>query len=387
MSRVDGRSILVVVTVVVLAASVGYSIQLSSQVSNLQSDVAGLRSEILNLQNQISQSSTLPRTNQTTLGLPSPAVVYAQVKDSVVLVRVVLQGSQAEGSGFVADIEGHVVTNFHVVNQAVSIEVGFLDGSAFSGQQVGADPFSDLAVLKINAPSSQLKPLGLADSSRLKVGEPIIAIGNPFGLSGSLSTGVVSQLGRSLSAQGGFTIPDVIQIDAAVNPGNSGGPLLNYDGQVVGITTAIASQTGVFSGVGFAIPSNAITRELPSLISKGSFAHPWLGVEGTDLTVGTASAMNLPSTRGWLITAVVSGSPADKAGLRGGTTQSQIEGRTVTIGGDVIIKLGGTSIRNGDDIASYLEESTKPGQNVSLTVIRDGNEVNLSATLGVRPSS
>ncbi len=386
MVTTGARTLLVIVTVVVLAASAGYSIQLSSQVTSLSSQISDLRSEILSLRSEVSQLSTVRRTNQTLVGLPSPAEVYEHAKDSVVSIRVVLPGGQALGSGFVVDLQGRVVTNFHVVEQAVSIEVIFLDGSTFSAQVIGTDPFSDLAVLKMSSPSSQLKPIALADSSKLRVGDPIIAIGNPFGLSGSLTTGIVSQLGRTLPARGGFTIPNVIQIDAAINPGNSGGPLLNYDGQVVGITTAIQSMTGEFSGVGFAIPANAIKRELPSLIDKGSFGHPWLGVVGTDLTIGITQTMNLPSSKGWLIIEVVKAGPADKAGLRGGTNETQIEGRTVVIGGDVIIKIDGTQIRNGDDLSSFLEERTGPGQTIHVIVIRNGQELTITVTLGVRPS-
>jgi len=242
-----------------------------------------------------------------------------------------------------------------------------------------------LAVIKISTADLKLTPLALADSSKLRVGDPVVAIGNPFGLSGSLTTGVVSQVGRTLSATGGYSIPNVIQIDAAVNPGNSGGPLLNYEGQVIGITTAIATETGTFSGLGLAIPSNTISREVPVLISTGKYEHPWIGINGMDLIDEVAQAMKLSTTKGWLIESVTAGGPADKAGLKGATSTIQIEGRSVGIGGDVIVSVNGSPIRNGDDLSTFLE-GVKPGDNISMLLIRSEVEITKSIILGIRPS-
>jgi len=272
-----------------------------------------------------------------------------------------------------------------VVEGALNITVSFLNGDTYPAKIIGKDPYSDLAILSIEAPVSELKPVVIASSSSLKVGQPVIAVGSPFGLAGSVTTGVISQLGRSMSesATGGYLIADVIQISTPINPGNSGGPLLNMLGEVVGITTAIIQNS---QGVGFAIPSDTILRELPYLIRGEEYPHSWLGVKGVDMNFDIAKAMNVNVTYGWLIVEVLPNSPAERAGLKGGTRTAYIDGLQVKIGGDIIVMINGTRIRNGDDLSTYLERNTCPGQNIQITVIRSGKAVNVTLKLGVRPS-
>jgi S1-C subfamily serine protease len=278
-----------------------------------------------------------------------------------------------------------IITNFHVVDDAINITVTFKDGNAYAATVLGSDPYADLAVLSTNAPESEFKPLQIVSSSTLRVGDPVVAIGNPFGLTGSMTVGIVSQLGRTISTSttGGFSIANIIQTSAPINPGNSGGPLLNYLGQVVGITTAIIADS---QGLGFAVPSNTILREIGPLVETGSYTqHPWLGVSGTDMNYEIAELMDTDFTYGWLITQVVDNGPADKAGLRGGTEQAQTIGGTVIIGGDITIAIEGTCIVNGDDLSTYLEEHTLPGQTVELTIVRNNQVVILPVELGTRP--
>ncbi|MGH9923015.1 MAG: S1C family serine protease, partial [Nitrososphaerales archaeon] len=255
--------------------------------------------------------------------------LFQRVENSVVQITVragdqSFLGDERLGSGFVYDSNGNIITNNHVVEGADDISVTFLDGSAYDASIVGTDPYTDLAVIKADVPAELLAPLPLGDSSKLQVGEQVAAIGNPFGLSGSMTTGIVSQLGRLLplaEVEGGFSIPDVIQTDAAINPGNSGGPLLDIRGEVVGVNSAITSGTGEFAGVGFAVPSNTVKKIVPVLISDGRYRHAWLGVSGTDLTPEIAEALNLKDTKGFLVIDIVADSPADKSGIRGGTKQ------------------------------------------------------------------
>lgn len=363
-----------------------------------QKELAEMRSSLVDLEVKVAELSSRlkvlnvsqpkpPTANVTRLqlGLETPVKIYERVKDSVVSIHAISPFGEAQGSGFVYDTDGHIITNQHVINGAVQIRVKFADGSSYPARLVGEDKYSDLAVIRIEKEGLELKPLTLGDSSTLRVGTPIMAIGNPFGLAGSLTTGVVSQIGRSLPTVGGYTIPNVIQIDAAINPGNSGGPLLNYDGEVVGITTAIESTTGTFSGVGFAIPSNTVKREVPYLIKTGSYDHPWLGVRGIDLRPEIVEAMGLNTTKGWLIVDVVQNGPAHKAGLRGGNKPLRIGLDVVMIGGDVIVKIDERLVVDGDDVSSYLEENKRPGEKVSITVIRDGAKQVVEVVLGTRP--
>lgn len=292
------------------------------------------------------------------------------------------------GSGFVYDNNGHIITNYHVVNGGGRLDVTFLDGTVYRARLIGSDPFTDLAVLYVEeVPEDKLLPLPLADSSKIRIGEQVAAIGNPFGLSGSMTAGIVSGLGRLIPSQeaGSFSIPDVIQTDAPINPGNSGGPLLNMRGEVIGINSAIFSTTGQFAGVGFAVPSDTVAKVVPALITTGSFNHPWLGVSGTDMTPGVAEALGLDEPRGFLVVDVVSGSPAERAGIQGGDSESIIDGRPIQLGGDVIIGIDDKPVRKIDDILVYLQREKSVGDNIELTVLRDGQTQDIIAVLGARP--
>ena len=301
------------------------------------------------------------------------------------------------GSGFVYDTSGHIVTNYHVVAGDDDISITFIDGTVYRATVVGTDQYSDLAVLRVqdDVPTDKLKPLPLGNSSSLRVGQEVVAIGNPFGLSGSMTEGIVSGLNRLIPvyqdpfsnvAAPAFSIPDVIQTDAAINPGNSGGPLLDMEGEVIGINSAIFSTTGGFAGIGFAIPSNTITQVAPSIISTGSYQHPWLGVSGIDMTPEIAEAIGLGEPRGFLVIEAAPGGPADSAGVQGGDTPAQLDGREIPLGGDVILAINDKDIRKIDDVLGYLQQATKVGETVTLTVWRDGQIIQIDVTLGPRPS-
>jgi S1-C subfamily serine protease len=318
--------------------------------------------------------------------------LYEQVKESVVIIEGYMVQydifhrvyyTQVQGSGFVYNYTGQevVVTNYHVVQDAINITVTFADGNAYPTSVLGSDPYADLAVLSTDAPQSEMKPLTIGSSSTLQVGDPVIAVGTPYGLAGSMTVGIVSALGRTITEDmtGGYPIASVIQTSTAINPGNSGGPLLNYLGQVVGITTAIVSNS---QGLGFAIPSNTILREIASLITKGSYnQHPTLGATGTDMTYQIAKAMGTNVTYGWLIVTAPS-----QTSLQGGTSQVLIDGSVVTIGGDIIVGVNGTRITNLDDLSTYLEEHTLPNQTIDVTVVRNNQTLTLVVVLGTRPS-
>ncbi|MEM4536346.1 MAG: trypsin-like peptidase domain-containing protein, partial [Nitrososphaerota archaeon] len=291
--------------------------------------------------------------------------------------------ASSEGSGFVYSPDGYIITNYHVVENAESVQVFFPDRSVYVARIIGVDPYADLAVLKIEPGEKTLNPLAFSDSSKLRVGQPVIAIGNPFGLTATLTAGVISQLNRLLESPGGRGIPGVIQFDAAVNPGNSGGPLLDYSGKVVGVTTAIASTTGEFAGIGFAIPSNIVVRVVKSLIEKGSYEHPWMGIGGIDVNMEVAQLMNLEKAYGLLITAVAKDSPAEKAGLRAGSRMVTLsDGTRINIGGDVIIGVDGIVVFGLADILSYIEEYKRPGDTITLKILRDNREIDIPLTLG-----
>jgi S1-C subfamily serine protease len=294
------------------------------------------------------------------------------------------------GSGFVYDDNGHIITNHHVVSGGGNrLDVTFPDGTVYRASLIGSDPSADVAVLYVEEVSKEkLLPLSLADSSKVRVGERVAAIGNPFGLSGSLSTGIVSGVGRQIPAQEeeGFTIPDIIQTDAPINPGNSGGPLLNMRGEVIGINSAIYSTTGQFAGVGFAIPSNTIAQVMPSLITTGSYQHPWLGVAGRDMTPGIADRLGLDEPRGFLVMDVVAGSPAEKAGILKGNEDTVIDGIPIKLGGDVIIAVDNNTVRKIDDLLAYVEMEKSVGDDLELTILRQGKTMEVIATLATRPS-
>ncbi len=332
--------------------------------------------------------------------------IYEEVNPSVVHIRVAPRVISGEvpplggpvpgttGSGFVWDKEGHIVTNNHVVDGAGRITVTFADGTAVPAEVVGTDPDSDLAVLRVDVPSERLHPITVADSTRLKVGQLVVAIGNPFGLKGTMTVGVISALGRVLpteqevGARGRYVIPDVIQTDAAINPGNSGGVLVNTEGKLIGVTSAIISPVRASAGIGFAIPSVIVKKVVPKLIEQGYYEHPWIGISGITLSPDVAEAMNLDrDQRGVLVIEVIPESPADKAGLRGSDRVALIGGAEVPVGGDVIVAIDDQQVETFDDLVTYLARYTEVGQTVTLTVLRDGEEVQVELTLAARPSA
>jgi S1-C subfamily serine protease len=290
------------------------------------------------------------------------------------------------GSGFVYDILGHIITNAHVVDGGDKITVTFLDGSQYNSEIIGVDRFTDIAVIKVNEKPRLLHPLTVGDSSSLKVGEEVAAIGNPFGLAGSMTSGIVSQIGRLLPSQDtGFSIPDVIQTDAAINPGNSGGPLLNMRGEVVGINTAIQSSIGEFSGIGFAVPSNTISKIVPTLIEEGKYAHPWIGILGKDIDPDLAKVRGLENAKGFLILNVIEGSPAEKAGLKGMSEISEIDGDEYPVDGDIVISVDDKEVRNISDILIHLQREKTVGDEMVLGVLRDGEFMHITLELVERP--
>ena len=291
------------------------------------------------------------------------------------------------GSGFVYDNLGHIITNAHVVEGASKATVTFLDGTQYDAEIIGKDKFTDIAVMKVNEKPRLLHPLQIGDSSKLHVGEQVAAIGNPFGLSGSMTSGIVSQLGRLLpsSQDSGFSIPDVIQTDAAINPGNSGGPLLNMKGQVIGINTAIQSMSGEFSGVGFAIPSNTALKIVPSLIEDGEYHHPWIGISGRDIDPDLARVLDLKEAKGFLVITVVGGSPADKAGLKGMSQTQVIDGKEYPADGDIIISVDDKEVRKISDILIHLQREKSVGDTMSMGILRDGEFMHISLELVERP--
>lgn len=301
---------------------------------------------------------------------------YQQVNPAVVFVDVGI----GQGSGFVVDPQGYIVTNNHVVEDASAVQVSFADGSKYPAQIVGTDPGSDLAVLKIQ-PDAPLTAVAFGDSNNLQVGQIVIAIGSPFGLSGTMTTGIISGLDRFFPADSGFNIPNIIQTDAAINPGNSGGPLLDLQGNLIGVNTAIESPVRGSSGIGYAVPANIVKAIVPQLIQNGRAQHPWMGIAGVDLSSSSISPeeIGLPANQqGILISNVVSGGPAAQAGIRAGNPQSGA-------GGDVIVGVDGTPIKVFDDLLGYVVEQTAVGQTITLDVLRDGQIVSVPLTLQARP--
>ncbi len=305
--------------------------------------------------------------------------------------------SEALGSGFVWDTTGHIVTNNHVVANASEIEVTFADGVSVPAELVGTDPDSDLAVIKVDPKGLDLRPITVADSTGTKVGQFAVAIGNPFGLEGTMTFGIVSALGRSIPANGGnegmfnggqsYTIPDIIQTDAPVNPGNSGGVLLDLEGQLIGVPTAIESSSGVSAGIGFAVPSAIVAQVVPELIKDGNFEHSYIGISGGTMNPDLAEAMDLPVTqRGALVATVSEGGPGAKAGLKGSEDTVQINGRDVKVGGDIVIGIDGQPVTRFDDLVTYLARNGAVGKTVELRILRDGKEQKVNLTLGQRPS-
>jgi S1-C subfamily serine protease len=291
---------------------------------------------------------------------------------------------EGSGSGSIIDARGHVLTNNHVIRDAKKLEVTLADGSKWPARLVGTDPDNDLAVIKIDAPGDKLKPLPMGDSQRLRVGQKVLAIGNPFGLGLTLTTGIISSLGRNIRSEVGTMIEDLIQTDASINPGNSGGPLLNSEGEIIGINTAIISPTGASVGIGFAIPVNTAKRIVPQLIAKGYVTYPWAGASVQPLFPELARFLKLKVERGAMVIDVTPGGPADKAGLRGGNRQIQTRNLQLIVGGDVITRVDQREVKDADDLIKYIRER-KPGDTVTLKVLRDGQFKDLKITLQERP--
>jgi len=328
--------------------------------------------------------SSLTKNNLTLIEL------FEKSEEGVVKIYVdktnLPQDTGGVGSGFVYDNLGHIITNAHVVDGANKATVTFLDGSQYDAEIIGIDKFTDIAVIKVSEKPRLLHPLQIGDSSQLHVGEQVAAIGNPFGLSGSMTSGIVSQMGRLLPSQdSGFSIPDVIQTDAAINPGNSGGPLLNLRGEVIGINTAIQSISGGNTGVGFAIPSNTAIKIVPSLIEDGEYHHPWIGISGRDIDPDLARVLELKDAKGFLVITVVDGSPADKAGLKGMTATQVIGGKEYPADGDIIISVDDKEVRKISDILIHLQREKSVGDTMVLGVLRDGEFMHISLELVERP--
>lgn len=414
----DKRNFLLLsTTIVVIALSLGFfvsnSIDEMITKKHISPNVFAQQQVLPNItkNDNSSTNSNLSSSNDSTKPLEEDLIkLYDKVDHSVVQVTQDsnVPGLSRLGSGFVYDKEGHIVTNYHVVAGdpiKKEFDITFTDGTGYKATVVGADPFAEIAVLKIPLENNtqvrdRLIPLQIGNFSEVSVGQRVAAIGNPFGLSASITEGIVSGLGRVLPALSpensqvpivedtpAFSIPNIIQTDAAINPGNSGGPLLNMRGEVIGINTAIFSATGVYSGVGFAIPSYLIQKVVPSLITTGEYQHPYLGVSGTDINADIAEIMKLPNTTGFLVIQVTSGSPAEKAGIRGGAILTEINGREVELGGDVIIGIDDKPIRKIDDLLSYLDKEKKVGDKVNLSIIRNGQIQEIGLTLAARPMS
>ncbi len=356
-----------------------------------------LTEQIANLETQIKALNTQRRDlvylNQS--GNELVTRIYDLTRVSVVRIENRQRTAQglvpySLGSGFVYRVDDqaqYIVTNNHVVEGASSLLVSFESGNSSEATTVGTDPYSDLAVIRLNTNMPWLSAVPLGNSSILEVGERVLAIGSPFGLSGTMTSGIVSQLQRDIDATGNYKIVDIIQIDAAINPGNSGGPLMNLLGEVVGMNTAILTDSGTSSGVGFAIPSDTISREVPDLISTGSYSHPYLGVSGTDVTYDIAQAANLNVTYGFLVGSVAFNSPMAQAGIQGGTRSVPVLGQTVTVGGDLVVAIDGHRVTQLDDISVYLERNERPGDKVTFTVIRGNQKIFPAVTLGTRPNA
>jgi len=319
--------------------------------------------------------------------------VYEKVADGVVNVTsTAIQmdfffnafPTQGSGSGSIIDTKGHILTNHHVVADAQKLEVTLADGSKWPAKLVGSDPDSDLAVIKIDAPKEKLKVVPMGDSKNLRIGQKVLAIGNPFGLQRTLTTGIVSSLGRTIRSDVGTLIEDVIQTDAAINPGNSGGPLLNSDGEIVGINSAIISPSGGSVGIGFAIPVNTARRVVPELLSKGYVTYPYIGATIQSLIPEMAKYLKLKIERGAMISEVVKGGPADKSGLKGGNQKVQVGNMIVLMGGDIVVKADQKEVKTNDELIHYIREK-KPGDTVLLKVFRKDSLIDVKVTLGERP--
>jgi len=319
--------------------------------------------------------------------------LYARINPAVVNITSLIDengqfSGYSEGSGFVFNQEGYIVTNAHVVHGANGLDVTFSNNATRPATLIGEDFSSDLAVIKVENLPEGISPLALGEINTVQVGQTVVAIGNPFGFDGTMTRGIVSAIGRTIPALNTFSIPQAIQTDAPINPGNSGGPLLNLDGEVIGVNAQIrtSSTEGANSGVGFAIPVSILRRVIPALIADGQYTWPWLGVVGGDLDWVTAQAMNLSVDRGAYLSQIIENGPAFKAGLQGTSGTGTVDGRTVETGGDVVIAIDGQPVYSFDDMLMYIALKTSPGQEVTLTVLRDGKEQQITLRLEPRPT-
>ncbi len=320
-----------------------------------------------------------------------PSVVHIRNRRTVVdfFGQVIPQGGT--GTGFVYDAQGHIVTNYHVVEGAQALDVTLADGRTFPASLVGSDPVNDLAVIRIRTNEPLPPPLPLADSAQLRVGQIVLAIGNPFGLEQTLTMGIVSALGRVIqSPENNRFIGEVIQTDAAINPGNSGGPLLDLQGRVIGVNTQIVSPSGASAGIGFAVSANTVARVVPVLIARGFYPHPWLGVQVVELNPQLTAlleqaGMKVPVTRGLLILETVANGPAARAGLRAPDRVVRVGNSRVPVGGDIIVRINDAPVATFQDLTVYLETKTRSGEIVTVTVVRDGKEQAIRVRLGTQP--
>jgi S1-C subfamily serine protease len=389
-NKKNNSRLFLIIIIIFSIFSFGFIIGSGFMYSQYSNELSELKDTINDLEININPSNNTYYYNETSL-----SNIYDNVKDSIVEITGIIsqsffgiQSSKVQGSGFVYnhDDNNYVITNFHVVDDPSDITVTFENGNSYPAEVIGSDPYSDLAILSVDAPTSEFKPIDIVSSSYLNVGDPVIAIGNPLGLESTMTIGIVSQVRRTIeeSQTGGFPIANIIQTSAAINPGNSGGPLLNYQGEVIGITTAIIADS---EGLGFAIPSNTILKEIDSLVETGVYNdHSLLGVSGVDMTYYIAEEIGTTTTYGWLIIQVSPGSGAGNAGLIGGNRQVVVIDEVVLIGGDIIIEIDGNKVTNGDYFISYLEENTIPGQIVNLTIIRDNQKLTVPVELGRRPT-
>jgi len=369
---------------------VSYEI-ISSNIDNIHKEMQIQINNLQNTKDNVNFQNIVYNYNATS----SLSKLYDTVRDSIVVISGTviqntffgLQQGLVEGSGFVYNYKGKmvIITNYHVVKDATDIIITFKNGNSYKATLLGSDAYADLAILQSDAMQDEYKPIQIISSSTLKIGDPVVAIGNPFRLEGSMTTGIVSQLGRTLeeSTAGSYAIANIIQTSAPINPGNSGGPLLNYLGQVIGITTAIYENS---QGLGFAIPSDTILKEITSLVNTGYYdQHSWLGISGKDMTYDISKEMDVNITYGWLIAQVAPGGAADKAGLLGGTKNVLLDNQVVAIGGDIIVALDGNRIINGDELLAYLEEYTIAGQIINVSIIRGGETITIPIELAKRP--
>ncbi len=390
MTKSSSSTLVLILVIVFTMFSFGFITGTGFMYSQYSKEISKLEDTIDDLEIHINPSNITYYYNETSL-----SNIYNNVKDSIVEITGIIttttffgvQNGKVQGSGFVYnhDDENYVITNFHVVDDPSDITVKFENGNSFPAEVIGSDPYSDLAILTVDAPSYQFKPIDIVSSSYLNVGDPVIAIGNPLGLESTMTIGIVSQIRRTIgeTQTGNFPIANIIQTSAAINPGNSGGPLLNYQGEVIGITTAIIADS---EGLGFAVPSNTILKEIDSLVETGSYHdHSLLGISGVDMSYYIAEVIDTDTTYGWLVVRVNPGSGAENAGLIGGNQQVVVIDEVVIIGGDIIIGIEGNKVTNGDFLISYLEENTIPGQIINLTIIRDNQELVVPVELGRRP--